>query len=129
MSLIAIFTFGMAHAQDVADTSVPNNGAQISFTTLEHNYGTVRKGGDGTCSFEFINEGNEPLILSSVRTTCGCTTSQWTKAPIMPGQKGTIKVRYDTNRVGAFVKMITVNSNAVNKASTVLKIRGKVEKP
>ena len=127
LSFIAIFSLGMAHAQDVNQQSEPINGAKIVFASLEHQYGTIRKGGDGTCVCEFVNEGNEPLILSSVRSSCGCTTPSWTKAPIMPGSKGQIRVRYDTNRVGGFMKTITVKSNSVENPSLVLRIRGTVE--
>lgn len=127
ISLIALLSMGMTHAQDVKQQSEPINGAKIVFATLEHHYGTIRKGGDGTCVFEFVNEGNEPLVLSSVRTSCGCTTPSWTKAPIMPGQKGQIRVRYDTNRIGGFMKTITVKSNSIENPSIVLKIKGTVK--
>ncbi|MBO7490085.1 MAG: DUF1573 domain-containing protein [Bacteroidales bacterium] len=103
------------------------NGPQIEFTEQEHNYGNLQKGGDGNCEFVFTNTGNEPLILSNVKASCGCTVPTWTKEPIMPGKTGTIKVRYNTNNVGAFTKTITVSSNAINAARLTLKIRGKVE--
>lgn len=115
------------NAQTPTQQDVPANGPKISFNEIEHNYGNIQKGGDGNCEFVFTNEGNEPLILSNVRASCGCTTPSWTKEPIMPGQTGTIKVRYNTNNAGAFNKTITVTSNAVNKPREVLRIKGKVE--
>ena len=125
LALLAAFATGAVNAQDV--TPVPSNGPKIHFQKMEHNYGQIQKGGDGNCEFVFTNTGNEPLILSNVKASCGCTTPSWTKEPIMPGKTGTIKVRYNTNNVGAINKTITVSSNAINAARVTLKIKGKVE--
>ena len=127
--LFAAMTLVAAQAQDVKDQaqSEPTNGAKIKFTEMEHDYGTIAKGSNGNCEFESTNEGNEPLVLSKVRASCGCTTPSYTDKPVMPGQKGTIKVHYNTNSVGGFNKSITVNSNAVNTPTVTLRIRGKVE--
>ena len=100
--------------------------AKITFETLSHDFGTIDKGGDGNCVFNFKNEGAVALVLSQVRASCGCTTPMWPKEPIMPGQSGEIKVHYDTNRIGAFSKTITVNSNAEN-STVVLRISGVVK--
>ena len=125
--LFAAMTFGMANAQDVEKKEVPANGAKISFTETEHNYGTLQKGGNGDCEFTFKNEGNEPLILSNVKASCGCTTPSYTQKPVMPGETGTIKVHYNTNNVGGFSKTVTVTSNAVDNPRVVLRIKGNVK--
>ena len=75
--------------------------------------------------FSFKNTGKEPLILTSVRASCGCTTPNWTREPVAPGDEGQIKVHYDTNRMNNFTKTITVQSNAGNGAVTLM-IKGKV---
>ena len=95
----------------------------------EHNYGDIQKGGNGECEFTFVNEGNEPLILSNVKASCGCTTPSYTQKPVMPGKTGTIKVHYNTNNVGGFSKTVTVESNAVDNPRVVLKIKGTVHDP
>ena len=127
--LFASMAFGMANAQNTkAETKeVPENGAKIRFTELEHNYGTIQKGGNGECEFTFVNEGNEPLILSNVKASCGCTTPSYTQKPVMPGQQGTIHVKYNTNNVGAFSKTVTVTSNAVDNPRVQLRIKGNVK--
>ena len=126
--LFATMAFGVANAQDTEKKEIPANGAKISFTELEHNYGTLQKGGNGDCEFTFTNEGNEPLILSNVKASCGCTTPSYTQKPVMPGQQGTIHVKYNTNNVGAFSKTVTVTSNAVNDGGrVVLRIKGNVK--
>ena len=119
--------FGMANAQDVEKKEIPANGAKITFTETEHNYGTIVKGGNGDCEFTFKNEGNEPLILSNVKASCGCTTPSYTQKPVMPGETGTIKVHYNTNNVGGFSKTVTVTSNAVDNPRVVLRIKGNVK--
>ncbi len=97
-----------------SQTNAKVDGPVITFEKLEHDYGTIQQGANGECEYKFKNTGNEPLIISDVRKSCGCTTPSWNKEPILPGKSGTIKVGYDTNRIGAFSKTVTVISNAKN---------------
>ena len=127
LSMFVSLAFTAINAQDAKTQDQPTDGPKITFNEQEHNYGTLKKGGDGNCEFLFTNEGNEPLILSNVKASCGCTVPTWTKEPIMPGKTGSIKVRYNTNNVGGFTKTITVTCNAINAPRTTLKIKGKVE--
>lgn len=101
------------------------NAPKIVFEQTTINYGTIEHGANGTRVFKFTNEGKEPLILNSVRPSCGCTTPKWSRDPIAPGETGEIVVRYDTKRQGSFHKTITVKSNAGNH-TIVLTIKGKV---
>lgn len=91
-----------------------------------HDYGTIKHGADGTCTFEFKNTGNAPLIISNAKGSCGCTVPEWPKEPIAPGAKGVIKVKYDTTRAGAINKSVTITSNAVNEPTKVIRIKGNV---
>ncbi len=122
---VAIFAFA-AQAQEAPDA--PAEGAKITFDNNVINYGKVEKGANGTRIFKFKNEGTEPLVLSSVRASCGCTTPKWTREPIAPGAEGEIQVKYDTNRMGNFHKTVTVQSNATNQ-TVVLTIKGQVMNP
>jgi len=80
-----------------------------------HDFGTLDEGPQATHFFEFTNAGKEPLIIQSVTASCGCTTPDWPKQPILPGKKGKIKVMYNTQgRVGPFNKEIYILSNAQN---------------
>lgn len=126
--LIALMSIGVANAQEQKKeaTDEAQHGPKIVFAEREHNYGTIQKGGDGNCVFTFTNTGDEPLILSSVRASCGCTTPKWTQKPVMPGKSGEIGVRYNTNNTGGFTKTVTITSNAVNEARVVVKIKGNV---
>jgi hypothetical protein len=100
--------------------------AKIQFKNETVDYGEIAKGSDGVRVFEFTNTGDAPLIISKVSSSCGCTIPKKPEAPIMPGDKGEIQVKYDTNRVGPIRKAITVISNA-DTPTKVLKIKGEVK--
>lgn len=132
MKKLAI-TFGVAIASlfSIAQEEVKTSGAEISFDKEIHDYGTVDQGGNGECSFTFTNTGNEPLIITKAKGSCGCTVPEWPKEPIAPGAKGTIKVKYDTNRPGPINKTVTVESNASNVENGIktIRIKGTVKTP
>ena len=98
----------------------------ISFKSLAIDYGTIEKGADGVRVFKFTNTGSAPLIIQDAKGSCGCTVPTYPKEPIMPGESGEIKVKYDTNRVGAFTKYVTLTTNATSETTTKLKISGTV---
>ena len=102
------------------------NGAKIDFSKEVHDYGNIKNGANGTCTFEFTNTGNAPLIISKAQGSCGCTVPSWPKEPIAPGAKGVISVKYDTKRAGAINKNVTITSNAVNEPNKVIRIKGNV---
>lgn len=110
------------------------SGAKIEFKDKDNtiDYGTVNKEDDnGIRSFEFTNIGNEPLVISNVLSTCGCTVPSKPTEPILPGKTGKIEVKYNMH-TGPIRKTITVESNAVNvqEGRVAIKIKGEVvEKP
>jgi hypothetical protein len=106
--------------------SVKQDAAVIEFRTAEHDFGTIQQGGDGTYDFVFKNTGKSPLILTNVRSSCGCTVPEWPRNPINKGEEAKIKVSYNTRITGSFSKSISVFSNA-GEEPVVLIIKGKVE--
>ncbi|GAB4507190.1 MAG: DUF1573 domain-containing protein [Allomuricauda sp.] len=102
--------------------------AKIEFKSETIDYGEIERGSDGVRVFEFTNTGDAPLVISNVRSSCGCTIPKKPEEPIMPGKTGKIEVKYDTNRVGPIRKAITVTSNA-DTPTKVLKIKGNVKTP
>ncbi len=102
------------------------NAPEITFETEIHDYGTIKQGANGGCEFKFKNTGKDPLVISNAKGSCGCTVPTFPKEPILKGQTGIIKVNYDTKRVGAFTKTVTIDSNA-KTASKVITIKGTVE--
>ena len=124
-NLITILFVGLISLGAYAQEKV----AKIEFKTDVIDYGTIEKGANGVRTFEFTNTGDAPLIISSVKSTCGCTVPKKPKEPIMPGETGEIEVKYDTNRVNPIRKTITVISNAADTPTVALKIKGLVIDP
>lgn len=114
-------TLGLASFGQTAESQ-----PQITFEGTEHDFGNIKEGTLANYEFKFTNTGKAPLILASVQPSCGCTTPEWSKEPIMPGGKGVIKASFNSNgRPGTFQKYITVKSNAAN-AEISLIIKGTV---
>ncbi len=105
-------------------------GPLIKFETEYKIIGNVLQGSELSYKFEFTNTGDEPLIISNVRTSCHCTVASYTKTPILPGKSDIVKLDLDTEMLGQFTKDIVVYSNALNgyaeeidQARALLKIR------
>lgn len=116
-TFIALFAFAIAsHAQGV-----------LKFETESHDFGEIAEGPVATYVFKVTNTGTAPVVISRAMASCGCTTPEWSKDPILPGGTSSIKVGYNTSgRPGAFAKTITVTSNAEN-SSVILRISGTVK--
>lgn len=101
--------------------------AVITFKETDHDFGKIKEeGGRVSYIFEFTNDGAKPLALTNVRASCGCTTPDWSREPIAPGQTGHITVTYNPNgRPGRFTKTITVTSDA-EPPTVKLTIHGEV---
>ncbi len=110
--------------QEEVDTSKV---AKITFSEPTYEFSRVDAGAVVTHEFSFINNGKVPLIISDVRSTCGCTVADWPKTPIAPGAGGVIPVRFDTkNKNGNQNKPITITANTV-PAKTIVYLNGQVD--
>ncbi|MBP5413418.1 MAG: DUF1573 domain-containing protein [Bacteroidales bacterium] len=129
IGVLCILSINMAFAQADKTTSKVKKGRvpEITFDKMEHDYGTIYEGDNGTCEFKFKNTGKEPLILSNVYSSCGCTVPTWPKEAIMPGKTAVIGVKYNTSRIGVINKKITVISNAEASPRVELQIKGNVK--
>jgi len=127
--LILVLAIG-TQAQDTktAPASTNPNAPKLIFKEETYSFGEVPEGPQVTHEFKFSNTGKEPLILSNVKASCGCTTPSWPKEPILPGKDAIILVTYNTQgRPGPFTKSITITSNA-DTPSKVIFIKGEVVK-
>lgn len=97
------------------------------FATNVYDFGKVDEGaGSVSCEFTFKNEGDAPFIIQRIQTSCGCTTPDYTREPVLPGKTGKIKVTYSTiGRPGAFNKGLTIFSNVADSVYKV-NIKGEV---
>lgn len=103
--------------------------AEIKFDKTIHNFGTFTdKNPVVSCEFTFTNIGETPLVVNQAVASCGCTVPEYTKTPILPGDKGSIKVTYNgTGKFpGHFKKSITVRTNGTVEM-TRLYIEGDME--
>ena len=103
------------------------NAQEFKFEKETIDYGKIAKGSNGEKTFVFTNIGEQPLIINNIQSSCGCTVPKKPETPIMPGEKGEIKVVYNTKIVGGFSKAITIFSNAKQKRK-LIKIKGFVTK-
>ncbi len=128
MKRLVLLTTAMILSIATKAQKVGHNGAVIAFSNTIYSYDTISKGSNGDCVFEFTNIGDEPLIITSAFSSCGCTVPSWPKEPILPNKKGEIKVKYNTEKTGSFSKVIVVKSNSADNEKTILRINGVVMK-
>ncbi len=128
--IIGMLLMAFMVSAQVAEQEATTDGPEITFEKTSHDYGTIFHRSDGAYEFIFTNTGNEPLILTQPRSSCGCTVPTWPRKPVMPGEQEVIKVTYNTNIRGRFRKTVTIMSNSTKKKSVVLTISGEVvDKP
>lgn len=123
MKKILIILLGLISLTTFAQQVGPN----ISWENERHDFGEIKEAdGKVTHKFSFSNTGSEPLVITNVRPSCGCTSSDYTKEPIAPGGKGYVSATFNPlRRPGKFSKNITVTSNAT-PPTTVLRFTGNV---
>ncbi|MBO6608009.1 DUF1573 domain-containing protein [Psychroserpens sp.] len=111
----------------VAQNSANELAGVFQFDEETIDYGTINKNDNGIRVFKFKNSGKSPIVISNIKTSCGCTVPSYSKAPILPGESGTIEVKYATNRQGKFSKSLTIYSNA-DEPQKRIQIKGNVVK-
>lgn len=94
---------------------------------LEHDFGAFAESPENAqCVFRYVNTGDEDLVITGARASCGCTTPRYDTRPLAPGDTASIAVAYDSQgRPGRFVKTVFVNTNTTPRRS-VLIIKGVV---
>ena len=97
----------------------------FSWNRTVYDFGKIPLNKPVTNEFKFTNTGNAPLVISSVRASCGCTVTEYSKDPIAPGAEGFVKATYNAAKVGVFTKTVTVNANA-EESVVQLTIKGEV---
>ncbi|WEK38026.1 MAG: DUF1573 domain-containing protein [Candidatus Pseudobacter hemicellulosilyticus] len=122
--LLLIFLAAGASAQTggSAATATPPETLQLKESGFD--FGKIPQGRPVTHIFEIVNTGSKPLLLDNVQATCGCTTPEWSRAPIKPGATAQIKVGYNAAADGYFTKSITIQYNS--NQTKVLTITGNV---
>ncbi|WP_439487736.1 DUF1573 domain-containing protein [Algoriphagus sp.] len=112
-----------AQATTAAD---PSTLGAFQFPEMEHDFGAINEGKVVEHIFKFTNNGQAPLVISNITASCGCTSPDWTKAPVKPGEEGFVKVVFDSNnKSGAQAPTVSIQANT-NPNVTRLKLKGTV---
>ena len=120
LSLTAAAYTAQAQATPPAAKAGATAGPAIVFEEVKYDFGSVVQGGTVDHTFKFKNTGTAPLVISNIGVSCGCTTPEWTKAPVMPGKSGTIAAHFNsTGKMGMQNKVLTIESNATAGSTTV----------
>lgn len=121
--LIVFVMVGLAaqgFAQQAKSTAAKVSGPIFMLEKSTHDFGDIYQGDKVEQIFKFTNTGNEPLIITNIQVTCGCTAPEWPRNPIAPGGKGEIKVAFNSvGKMGHQSKTVTVVSNAANEENTI----------
>ena len=107
-------------------TAESNNTTEMTFETMDHNFGDIIEGQSVEKTYYFTNTGKNPLLIDRCDVTCGCTVPSFPKTPIAPGEKGAIKVVFNSSgKSGLNNKTVTVFAN-VKDGNMVLKFTANV---
>ena len=112
-----------------AQTATPADASTLgafSFEEMEYDFGTINEGQVVEHLFNFTNNGQAPLVISNITASCGCTSPDWTKTPVQPGEKGFVKVVFNsTAKSGSQAPTVTIQANT-NPTVTRLRMKGSV---
>ena len=109
-----------AQAQTTKPAAAKTAGPAITFEESKYDFGSVAQGGMVDHTFKFKNTGNQPLIISNIGVSCGCTVPEYSKAPVMPGKTGALSAHFNsTGKMGMQNKVLTIESNAAAGPATV----------
>ncbi len=126
LAIVLVASFQLAAQATQTDPApAPTSKAVLTLESDVVDYGTIDQGSEPLRVAKFTNTGTEPLIISGAKGSCGCTVPNWPKEPIMPGESSQIEIRYDTKRVGAINKTVTVTSNDAS-GNKVIRVIGTI---
>jgi hypothetical protein len=115
-SLVLLFVFGLVlsgFSQKVASASAskPAPTAVFAWANTTYDFGKTKVGVPVAYEFRFSNTGLAPLIITSVKASCGCTVTAYTKEPVEHGGSGIVKATYDAAKTGVYSKTVAVSAN------------------
>ncbi len=98
----------------------------MTFDKMVYDFGHIAQGIPQTTIFTLTNESDQPLLLTKVKGSCGCTATNYSKTAIAPGESTEIEATYNAKSLGQFQKTITVSTN-LSESPTILRIKGTVD--
>jgi len=127
LGVVMLLSFATLNAQTKPTTTPAVVASVASFDKVKHSFGKIKQGTPQSISFTLKNTSSKPLIIEQATAQCGCTTPEYSKAPILKGKSTPIKVTYNAANAGPFTKTVTVKFLNITEP-TVLTIEGEVLK-
>jgi hypothetical protein len=134
IAVMSVFACGTAFGQTQANATTQTTQEKpspladvVKFKSETVDFGTAKLNQPVTVQFEFTNVGDKPLIIQNAQPSCGCTTPDWTKEPVLPGKSGLIKATYNAATLGPTNKTVFVNFQGISQTME-LHLTGKVAK-
>ncbi len=113
--VIAMIITSFVLAQEKIPQPEEMPGPYMTFVELSHDFGDIYQGDKVEYIFNFENTGDSPLIITNIKVTCGCTATDWSRDPILPGEESSITVKFNsTGKINKQNKVISIISNANN---------------
>lgn len=122
---IALISQNLFSQQEIKDETLVKKQGKVVFKSTVYDFGKIPYDSDATAIFKFKNTNKNPVLISNVKTSCGCTVADWTKTPVKRNKKGTITAKYNTKSVGKFHKTVSVFFEGEPQAIQ-LEIKGEV---
>lgn len=120
----------LAFVAAIACTATAQNKAHevARFNSESIEMGTIKQGVPAPATFTVTNIGKAPLVIEKTMPSCGCTMSDYTRTPILPGKTGFVKATYNAAAPGKFSKTVSVKFAGVEEVVS-LNISGEVDAP
>jgi hypothetical protein len=119
------FLFLTAQGQTAQNKPAQPAAKTYAWNETTHDFGKIMQNDPATVTFSVKNNGTTPLIITAAKSSCGCTVAEYTKEPIRPNESGIVKTTYNSARIGAFSKTVTVIFDGIDVGET-LTIKGEV---
>jgi hypothetical protein len=128
--LVLFVSVAFAQEAKVEPPVIKADGPILTLEKNTHDFGDIYQGDVVEHTFKFTNTGNQPLLITNIQTSCGCTTPTWPRDPIMPGGKGELKVGFNSaGKMNKQTKVLPVISNSVTDVSVTFKTNVLDKKP
>lgn len=124
MAFISTSVFSQSAKQVKLSTetsTATENPSKVKWDSQEYDFGNIPKNIAAEAEFVFTNTCNEPVIISKVKSSCGCTVTGYDKSPVMPGESSTITATYNAKKIGAFRKSLRVSTNDFQPYTLIIK--------
>ena len=116
--------FSKVKSENVKSAAVRDNAPfkypVMTFDRKIHDFGTIEDGAAQETVFSYTNTGDAPLVISEIKSTCGCTVPQdWSRAPLLPGESSQFTVKFNGKGANKTTKTVTINANTQNGSESV----------